>query len=55
MVQNRYGVRHRNIIDLLGIDSSFTPHPGLVLEYCLEDNLVTVSIQLGRVVGFILD
>lgn len=42
MVRNRFGVRHPNIVDLLGIDSSFTPHPGLVLEHC-DENLVVVS------------
>ncbi|CAE6472475.1 unnamed protein product [Rhizoctonia solani] len=41
MVLHRYGVRHRNIVDLLGIDSTFTPHPGFVLEDCSEGNLVT--------------
>ncbi|CAE6420901.1 unnamed protein product [Rhizoctonia solani] len=41
MVSHRYGVRHRNIIDLLGIDSTFTPHPGFVLENCSGGNLVT--------------
>ncbi|CUA78014.1 MAP3K epsilon protein kinase 1 [Rhizoctonia solani] len=40
MVSNRYGVRHRNIIDLIGIDSTFTPHPGFVLESCSKGSLV---------------
>ncbi|KDN36265.1 hypothetical protein RSAG8_10953, partial [Rhizoctonia solani AG-8 WAC10335] len=41
MVSHRYEVRHRNIIDLLGIDSTFTPHPGFVLEDCSGGSLVT--------------
>ncbi|KAJ1299452.1 hypothetical protein OPQ81_009117 [Rhizoctonia solani] len=41
MVKGRFGVRHKNIIDLMGIDSSFEPHPGLVLEYCASGNLVS--------------
>ncbi|KAF8593771.1 kinase-like protein [Ceratobasidium sp. AG-I] len=40
-LKHRYGVRHRNIIDVLGIDLSFSPHPGLVLEYCAGGNLTT--------------
>lgn len=44
MVRNRFGVRHPNIVDLLGIDSSFTPHPGLVLEHC-DENLVVYCKQ----------
>ncbi|KAL5639491.1 hypothetical protein ACGC1H_006209 [Rhizoctonia solani] len=41
MVKGRFGVRHNNIVDLIGIDSSFDPHPGLVLEYCGSGNLVS--------------
>ncbi|KAB5591095.1 Pkinase domain-containing protein [Ceratobasidium theobromae] len=41
VVKNRYGVRHRNIIDLLGVDSSFSPHAGLVLEYCYYGSLMS--------------
>ncbi|CAE6531221.1 unnamed protein product [Rhizoctonia solani] len=41
MVLHRYGIRHRNIVDLLGIDSSFTPHPGFVIEDCSGGNLIT--------------
>lgn len=41
-VKTRYGVRHQNVIDLLGIDSTFTPHAGLVLEYCARGNLTVV-------------
>ncbi|KAJ1300892.1 hypothetical protein OPQ81_003318 [Rhizoctonia solani] len=41
MVLHRYGVRHRNIVDLLGIDSNFAPHPGFVFENCSGGNLVT--------------
>ena len=43
MLKHRYGVRHQNIINVLGIDSSFSPHPGLVLEHCPSGNLTTVS------------
>jgi hypothetical protein len=39
---NRFGIKHRNIIDILGIDSRFTPHPGLVLEYCTDRDLLVV-------------
>ncbi|KAG9087715.1 hypothetical protein FRC06_002413, partial [Ceratobasidium sp. 370] len=35
----RYGVKHRNIVDILGIDCSFEPHPGFVLEYCAGGSL----------------
>ncbi|CAE6459257.1 unnamed protein product [Rhizoctonia solani] len=41
MTKARFGVRHKNIIDLLGFDSSFEPHSGLVLEYCGFGNLVS--------------
>ncbi|CAE6406050.1 unnamed protein product [Rhizoctonia solani] len=41
MVKGRFGVRHKNIVDLIGIDSSFEPHAGLVLEYCGSGNLVS--------------
>ncbi|KAF8594175.1 kinase-like protein [Ceratobasidium sp. AG-I] len=44
-LKHRYGVRHRNIIDLFGIDSSFSPHAGLVLEYCPGGNLTTYCNQ----------
>ncbi|CAE6429952.1 unnamed protein product [Rhizoctonia solani] len=40
VVASRYGVRHQNIIDLLGIASGFSPHEGLVFEYCSHRNLV---------------
>ncbi|CAE6503233.1 unnamed protein product [Rhizoctonia solani] len=41
MVKGRFGVRHKNIIDLIGIDSMFKPHPGFVLEYCGQGNVVS--------------
>ncbi|KAG8715161.1 hypothetical protein FRC08_010909 [Ceratobasidium sp. 394] len=37
----RYGVKHRNIVEILGIDSSFEPHPGFVLEHCAGGSLTT--------------
>ncbi|KAG8787011.1 hypothetical protein FRC12_015995 [Ceratobasidium sp. 428] len=40
-VRLRYGIKHRNIINVLGIDTSFAPHPGLVLEYCENGSLTT--------------
>ncbi|CAE7227874.1 unnamed protein product [Rhizoctonia solani] len=40
VVANRYGVRHPNIVDLLGVASGFSPHEGLVFEYCSHRNLV---------------
>ncbi|KAJ1305687.1 hypothetical protein OPQ81_010425 [Rhizoctonia solani] len=36
VVSSRYGIHHRNIIDLLGITSGFSPHEGLVFEECYE-------------------
>ncbi|ELU38066.1 Pkinase domain-containing protein [Rhizoctonia solani AG-1 IA] len=42
----RLGVRHRNIIDLLGITSEFSPHEGIVFESCFRWNLVTVIISV---------
>jgi hypothetical protein len=41
-VNGRYGVKHGNIVDVLGIDSRFSPHPGIVLEYCASRDLPTV-------------
>ncbi|CAE7150927.1 unnamed protein product [Rhizoctonia solani] len=41
MLEGRFGVQHKNIVDLIGIDSNFEPHPGLVLEYCGLGNLVS--------------
>ncbi|KAG9125635.1 hypothetical protein FRC07_006818, partial [Ceratobasidium sp. 392] len=35
------GLEHRNIVDIIGIDSSFEPHPGFVLEYCAGGSLTT--------------
>ncbi|KEP47386.1 tyrosine kinase catalytic domain protein, partial [Rhizoctonia solani 123E] len=40
VVTDRAGVRHPNIINLLGIASGFSPHEGLVFEYCSHRNLV---------------
>ncbi|KAJ1300910.1 hypothetical protein OPQ81_003335 [Rhizoctonia solani] len=40
VVAARYTVRHHNIIKLLGIASAFSPHEGLVFEYCSRQNLV---------------
>ncbi|KAG8733950.1 hypothetical protein FRC11_014549, partial [Ceratobasidium sp. 423] len=41
MVISRLGVRHRNIVDLLGITSGFSPHEGIVFEECFNWNLAT--------------
>ncbi|CAE6464737.1 unnamed protein product [Rhizoctonia solani] len=41
VVAGRFGVRHQNIVNLLGIASGFSPHEGLVFEYCSHRNLVT--------------
>ena len=41
-MKNRYDARHPNVIDLLGLDSTFFPHAGLVLEYCARGNLTAV-------------
>ncbi|CAE6459267.1 unnamed protein product [Rhizoctonia solani] len=41
VVLSRLGVRHRNIIDLLGIASRFSLHEGIVFESCFRWNLVT--------------
>ncbi|KAF8695785.1 Protein tyrosine kinase, partial [Rhizoctonia solani] len=46
VVSSRLGVRHRNIIDLLGITSEFSPHEGIVFESCFRWNLVTVIISV---------
>ncbi|CAE6454146.1 unnamed protein product [Rhizoctonia solani] len=40
VVADRYGVRHPNIVNLLGIASGFSPYEGLVFEYCSHRNLV---------------
>ncbi|CAE6455524.1 unnamed protein product [Rhizoctonia solani] len=39
VVTSRYGVRHPNIVEFLGITSGFTPHEGLVFEFCFRWNL----------------
>ncbi|CUA75590.1 Putative leucine-rich repeat receptor-like serine/threonine-protein kinase At2g19230 [Rhizoctonia solani] len=36
VVINRFGVRHPNIIEFLGITSGFSPHEGLVFELCFQ-------------------
>ncbi|CAE6531245.1 unnamed protein product [Rhizoctonia solani] len=41
IVISRFGVRHRNIVDLMGITSGFSPHEGIVFEECFNWNLVT--------------
>ncbi|CAE6474616.1 unnamed protein product [Rhizoctonia solani] len=46
VISSRLGVRHRNIIDLLGITSEFSPHEGIVFESCFRWNLVTVIISV---------
>ncbi|CAE6429492.1 unnamed protein product [Rhizoctonia solani] len=39
VVISRYGVRHPNIVEFLGITSGFSPHEGLVFEFCFQWNL----------------
>ncbi|KAG8722567.1 hypothetical protein FRC09_006084 [Ceratobasidium sp. 395] len=39
MLRTRFGVRHRNIVDIIGIHTGFEPHPGFVLEYCAGGSL----------------
>ncbi|CAE6428513.1 unnamed protein product [Rhizoctonia solani] len=39
VVTSRYGVRHPNIIDFLGITSGFSPHEGLVFEIAFRWSL----------------
>ncbi|KDN42561.1 hypothetical protein RSAG8_06704, partial [Rhizoctonia solani AG-8 WAC10335] len=39
VVTNRYGVRHPNIIEFLGITSELSPHEGLVFELCFQWSL----------------
>ncbi|KAH7322345.1 kinase-like domain-containing protein [Rhizoctonia solani] len=39
VVTSRCGVHHPNIIEFLGITSGFTPHEGLVFEFCFQWNL----------------
>ncbi|CAE6482558.1 unnamed protein product [Rhizoctonia solani] len=39
VVTNRFGVRHPNIVEFLGITSGFSPHEGLVFELCFQWSL----------------
>ncbi|KAG8792241.1 hypothetical protein FRC12_006694 [Ceratobasidium sp. 428] len=39
ILRTRFGVRHRNIVDIIGIHTGFEPHPGFVLEYCAGGSL----------------
>ncbi|KAL5631800.1 hypothetical protein ACGC1H_000007 [Rhizoctonia solani] len=41
VVSSRYGVRHPNIVDFLGITSGFSPHEGLVFEMNYEWNMIS--------------
>ncbi|KEP50628.1 tyrosine kinase catalytic domain protein [Rhizoctonia solani 123E] len=34
VVNERFGLQHENLVDLIGLDRSYGVYPGIVLEYC---------------------
>ena len=45
MVRERYSLQHQNVVEMIGLDSSFGTYPGLVLEYCENSSLDEVRLS----------
>lgn len=52
-VRERLNIQHENVVEILGIDTSYGKHTGIVLEYCSQGNLVSVGHFPNFVDGFI--
>ncbi|KAG8753495.1 hypothetical protein FRC12_011520, partial [Ceratobasidium sp. 428] len=47
IVRERYSLQHQNIVEMVGIDTSFQPYPGLVFEYCGQYSLDQYGLSLS--------
>ncbi|KAG8692330.1 hypothetical protein FRC08_009842, partial [Ceratobasidium sp. 394] len=48
VIRDRLNLQHRNIIKILGIDSSYGKYFGVVLEYCSQGNLVMYKNRMRQ-------
>lgn len=47
-VKERLDIQHRNIVEILGIDTSCGNYPGIVLEYCSQGNFVSYKHKMRQ-------